>query len=237
MRRLFIAASALALVIGLMPTFEASAQQSVNLFIGGFAPQDLDSRDPNDVLFKNSGFLATDPFSPAFDVGKFNGVTVGGEWLAAIGRYAEAGLGVSFYQQTVPTVDALSTYPDGALIAQELQLRVIPFSAIFRFLPLGNRQPLQPYVGGGANIYAWKYSETGDFVDSDGFIFTDRFVGSGGAVGPVVVGGVRFGVGRSAIGGEVRWQGGSATLPREEFGNSKIDLGGITYLVSFKIPF
>ena len=40
----------------------------------------------------------------AFEIGDFNGFTFGGEWLYGIGDYIEAGVGVGYYQKTVPSL-------------------------------------------------------------------------------------------------------------------------------------
>ena len=83
----------------------------------------------------------------------------------------------------------------------------MPISATVRFLPLG-RGGVEPYVGAGIGIFNWRYSEVGEFVDfSDDSLFRDRFIGNGTAVGPVVLGGIRFPVADVwTIGGEIRYQ-------------------------------
>ena len=52
MRR-FVSFSVVALVLGLLATPPASAQQSLNLYVGGFVPRGEDARDRNDVLVNN----------------------------------------------------------------------------------------------------------------------------------------------------------------------------------------
>jgi hypothetical protein len=237
-RRLLLATGAFVLALGLGTPAPAAAQQSVNFFLGGFNPRGLDGRDQRDVLVQDSSFLTTVRGTENFDIGQFNGVMVGGEWLVNLGRNAEAGLGIGFYQKTVPALDSFNSFPSGDAIVQDLKLRIVPFSATVRFVPFGNRSPIQPYVGGGANIYAWRYTESGQFIDANNFIFSDTFTGSGGAVGPVILGGIRFPIGHAAVGAEIRWQGGTADLPASEtFAGSKLDLGGINYLFTFRIPF
>src|SRR5207237_5018767 len=107
MRRLLsfsLAVLVLGLVTGLIAAPDAAAQQSVSLFIGGFTPQSLDARGTDDVLFQNSTFLTTRGRERGIDISKFNGATLGGEYLVALGRNVEAGLGLGFYQRTVPVV-------------------------------------------------------------------------------------------------------------------------------------
>jgi hypothetical protein len=238
MRRLILSAGVIAVVLGFIATPTVSAQQSFNFYIGGFTPRPLDARVNDDVLLRDSAYFSTLNRISGIDIGRFNNATLGGEWLVGLGPIFEAGVGLGFYQRSVPTVFTDFTDASGNDIHQELKLRIVPFTATVRLLPLGDRSPIQPYVGVGVAVYAWRYSETGDFIRDDGTIFTDRFVGSGGAVGPVVLGGVRVPIGGVRLGGEIRWQGGSGKLPaNQDFAGSKIDLGGFNYLFVFNIPF
>jgi outer membrane protein W len=235
MRRFVTALSAsivVLLVTGVMATPPASAQQSVNLYVGGFVPRGLDGRSSDDVLNNNLDFLI-------FDIKDFTGPTVGGEWLVGLGDNIEAGLGVGFYTRTSPAIYRAFTNNDGSEIEQDIKLRTIPFTATVRFLPLGRHAAFQPYVGAGVGVTRFRYSESGQFVDlSDRSIFRDTFVGSGTATGPVILGGVRIPVGGFDIGGEIRYQAAKGDLPASEsFAGSKIDLGGMNYLFTVNIRF
>src|SRR5436853_135241 len=74
MRRWLLSLSAVALVAGFIATPAASAQQSVNLYVGGFTPRAEDARNGNDVLVHDRTFLD-------FNINDFHGATIGGEWL------------------------------------------------------------------------------------------------------------------------------------------------------------
>ncbi len=91
----------------------------------------------------------------------------------------------------------------------------------------------------GVGVFGWRYSEYGQFVDPDTLaIFNGTFVGSGSAVGPVVLGGVRVPMGPTAAGFEARWQSAKGSLPADQgFAGTKIDLGGMNYLFTFSIRF
>jgi hypothetical protein len=229
-------AGVVATVVGLVATPAASAQQSLNFTIGSFTPRGGDciaagcpDRTNDDVLGNNLDFLA-------FNVKDFRGPTVGAEYLVGLGNSFEAGLGVGFYTRTVPSVYLDFVNSDGSEIEQDLKLRVIPFSATVRYLPMGrnNGIGIQPYIGGGVGVFVWRYRETGQFIDTNNAIFNDTFTGSGSVAGPVILGGVRFPVGAIALGGEVRWQKAVGDLPpAEDFGGNKIDLGG--YTVNFTV--
>src|SRR5712692_2712682 len=162
MRRLPFGLSVVALITGFIATSPVSAQQSVNFYIGGFNPRSLDARGSDDVLFNNR-LVLNDPL--LFDIKDLNGVTFGGEWLVGLGDFFDAGLGIGFYQRTAPSVYAHLVNTDGSEIAQDLKLRIVPFTATIRFLPLGHKAPIRSYVGGGVGVFAWRYSETGQFVD------------------------------------------------------------------------
>jgi hypothetical protein len=87
-------------------------------------------------------------------------------------------------------------------------------------------------------VFVWRYSETGQFVDSQNNIFIGNFVASGGQAGPVVLGGLRFGLGGVTAGGEIRWQSAKATLPADQgFAGPKLDLGGFNYLFTMGFRF
>ncbi|HVH28911.1 MAG TPA: hypothetical protein VM818_19255 [Vicinamibacterales bacterium] len=76
------------------------------------------------------------------------------------------------------------------------------------------------------------------FVDFQNDIFTGNFVGSGAAVGPTTLGGVRAPVGSVALGFEIRYQAAEGELPDDQgFAGTTIDLGGLNYLfaTSFRL--
>jgi hypothetical protein len=246
MRRLLLSLAAVSLVAGLFATPSASAQQSVNFFVGGFVPTPLDARGDSsgprsDVLVRDFDFLAY-----RFD--NFKGPTFGGEYLVGLGDFFEAGASLGYYQQTVQAVDINYTNSNGSNIAADLKLRVVPFNATFRVLPFGHRSPIVPYIGGGIGVFGWRYSESGQFVDyplsgplpRNPAIFNQTFANSGTATGPVVLGGVRVPIGPVVPGFEIRWQsakGSLSTDPVTGFNAPKIDLGGINYLFTFAIRF
>jgi len=243
-RRAVHAASALA-VLALAGAAPAQAQvtrvesgrNAIGFNFGYFAVRGIDSRPDDDVLVQD---LNQGAYSLAFDVDDFNGVTFGGEWVAGIGRYFEAGFGVGFYQNTVHSVYAQKVRDDGAEIEQDLKLRIVPLSATVRFLPIG-RGGITPYVGGGIGAFNWHYSEVGEFIFQNDVTDNDRFVGDGWAAGPVVLAGVRVPVGDAlTVGGELRYQHavGKGLIDQNEFFlGDKIDLSGWTTNFTVHIKF
>ena len=216
----------------LMPV-PAAAQQSINFSFGGFSPRSEDARNADDVLVQDRSFLD-------FNVGDLTGPTVSGEWLIGVGNNFDAGLGIGYYQRSTIAADRFNEFDvTGDPILADLKLRVVPFNATFRWLPLGRHNGIEPYIGGGVGVFGWRYSESGDFVASDNVtIIHGNFVGSGSAAGPVIVGGLRVPVGSWSIGGELKYQAATGKLPVDQaFAGSKIDLGGLTYAFTFGVRF
>ena len=210
----------------------ADTRQSFGVNLGGFFPKGEDSRVENDVLVENRSSLI-------FDIGDFKGFNIGAEYLFGVSEYIEAGMDVSWYQKTVPSIYADVVHDDDREIEQDLKLRIIPLTASVRFIPTGRNASVQPYIGIGAGFLNWRYSETGEFVDfSDDTIFRDRFVAKGTEIAPVVIGGIRFLVEDVwTVGGEVRWQKADGDTGGRSAGflNDRIDLGGWT--TNFNVHF
>jgi outer membrane protein W len=235
MRRLS-SALCLAFVATVIAPATTYAQQSLSFYGGGFTPRGEDARvrsngRSDDVLVNNLDFLA-------FNIKDFNGGTVGAEYLVDIGDWLEAGLGVGFYKRTVRAVYSDLVNANGSEIEQDLKLRIVPFTATVRFLPLSHDSGVQPYIGAGVGVFNWRYSESGEFVGSDSSIFRNTYVGTGTATGPVILGGVRFSPGAWSVGGEIRYQKAAGDLPADQFfSGNKIDLGGWNYLGTFNVRF
>jgi hypothetical protein len=217
MRRLIPAALVTLVILGIVGTPAASASE--------------ESRASTDVLVNDLDFLA-------FRVSDFGGPIFGAEYLTALGDNFDAGVGVGFYQRTVPTVYNDFVNSNGTEIQQDLKLRIVPFTASVRWLPMGHHNGVEPYIGGGVGVFNYHYSESGQFLATDNSIFNGTFTGSGTATGPVILGGVRVPVGSWGVGGELRYQWAEGTLPADQdFAGSKIDLGGLTYTFTINIRF
>ena len=246
---------ATALILAALSPSTASAQSTVNFFLGGFIPRSIDSRDPNDVIVAESTTGGCPSFNPCplasanqnsgIDMSEFNNITVGGEWVFGLGRKFEGGLGIGYYSKSVPTVYAFQTYSDGTDIPQSLRLRVIPFTATVRWLPIGRDAGFIPYIGAGVGVFSWKYTEQGYFIlPSDPTTVIDAstnpYEASGSATGPVILGGVRVPIGAWAVGGEIRYQNAKGDLPttgNNAFIAPKIDLTGFNYLFTIGFKF
>jgi hypothetical protein len=220
----------------------AAADTLFGGFAGVFVPRGIDNRVAGDVLFENLTFRTLDDdFGEKDPAHLFSGFFGGGEVLLGLGDFVEVGAGIGYYQSP----NRLSFYADftdtdGTDILQRTQHRIVPISVSVRAFPIGRTTPVQPYVGGGVNFYRWNYRESGEFIDfSDDSlpIFVDTFEDSGSAVGPMVLFGVRVPIGPAFnVGGEARWNGGSADLaPELNFAGDKLDLGGWTAAATFHV--
>ena len=208
-------------------------RQAIGFNIGYFALNAEDARPKDDVL-------RVDLESLSFAIKDFNSATFGGEWLVGVNKFVEAGVGVGFYQRTVPSVYLDVVNANNSEIEQELKLRTVPVTATVRFLPIGHGS-VEPYVGAGIVVIKWRYSETGQFVDfSDNSIFRDSFSAKGSAIGPVILAGLRAPFADVwAIGGEVRYQKAEGDTKKNESGllSDKIDLGGWTASLTLHLRF
>ena len=231
MRRFITAGLVTVVVLGVVHTPVASAQQQISFSVGGFSPRSEDARASGDVLVKNLDFLA-------FRISDFSAPLIGAEYLVGLGDNFDAGLGVGFFQRSVPTVYTDFTNKNGSEIEQTLKLRVVPLTASVRWLPLGHHNGVEPYIGAGVGVFNYRYSESGQFLATDKSIFRGTFVGNGTATGPVILGGIRVPVGSWGVGGELRWQSATGNLPKDQdFAGNKIDLGGLTYSFTINVRF
>jgi hypothetical protein len=205
----------------------AHAQQTLNFTLGYFTVTGVDARVDNDVLLENRVVRV-------FDIDDFNGASVGGEWLIPLGEYFEAGAGLSFSRRTVDSYYEEFVDVDGSEIEQEQRLRLVPVAFTVRVLPLRQTSPVQPYLGAGLGLIAWRYSDVGEFVDFQrgNAIFPERYVASGSATGPVFLGGLRFASDTMSGGFEIRYHNADVELGRPFttfLREPHLDLGGWTY--------
>ena len=244
MRRTVLVSTLLVAALAAAPQM-AAADTLFGGNIGAFVPRGLDGRTNGDVLAENLTFRTfyDDDFDQDPIHKLFTNVTFGGEVLFGLGDFVEAGVGISYFQS--PKQESFYTDftdTDGTEIIQTTQFRVVPLSVTARAFPIGRTTPVQPYVGGGVNFYRWHYKEAGEFIDfSDDSlpVFSDEFEDDGSAVGAVFLAGVRFPVGKTVlVGGEWRWQNGSADLhPELNFAGDKLDLGGNTLVATVHFKF
>lgn len=204
----------------------AAAQSVLGISVGRFFVRSADARDATDVLRAGQTFRT-------FDIGDFDGVTIGGEWHLVVNDYIEGGVGVDFYQRTVAARD--TSFPN-AVVDLETRATSLGFSA--RLFPMTRLGALQPYFGGGAGIHFWRYVEEGDFVTAaSGATVQASITDQGVAVGPVLLAGVRIPLGdQIRLGGELRHRIGTAKLNAGPFfAGTTLDLGGVTTVLTLQV--
>lgn len=227
----------------------ASAQVVQGLHIGGgfFSPKGFDSRVDGDVLVRDA-FGESLPDFPelsdalVFDMGDFRSGHLFAEWTFGFGDHVEVAAGAGFYTKTVPTIyyDLVDEFGDE--IDQELGLRIVPLTAIVRFLPIGRAGDFQPYVGAGVGVFNFRYTEQGRFVDPVTFdIYEDRYTTTGSVPGGLVLGGVRIPIGGDIYGltleGRYQFATGETGGIDAGFLDEKIDLGGASFDIGFLVRF
>ncbi|HEY6359429.1 MAG TPA: outer membrane beta-barrel protein [Vicinamibacterales bacterium] len=231
----YFARTAAWLVAALLVAAPAAAQvvQGFQIGGGGFMPAGYDARPSNDVL-------VTDLNTQTFDIGHFNGAQVFGEYNVDLGKHLEVGAGLGYYQRTTPSVISGFVNTDGSDIAQNLRLRIIPISAVVRFMPFGKPGHVQPYVGAGVAALRWRYSEFGEFLDNTNTnIFNAAFVGTGTSPAGILLGGVRLPMNGDVFGvmAEIRYTWGTGNLSTNDFLSNKIDLSGTSVNFSFQVRY
>ncbi|MCC7007351.1 MAG: hypothetical protein IT184_00895 [Acidobacteria bacterium] len=240
-----------------MPASAAHAQvvQSIHFGLGGFFPKGLDARSNTDVIRRNirGEFLPADLTGDptvtdalAIRVQDFRGAQAFGEWVVAFGPNVEVSAGLGIYSRNVPSVyrDLIDDRTLGD-IEQTIKLRMVPLTAMVRFLPFGNASTVQPYVGVGVSAIRFRYSEFGDFVDPETLVIHDNdgepYAVSGWTPGTVFVYGLRIPVGGDiyalSIEGRHQFAEGKTGGAESGFVADKIDLGGANLNVGFVIRF
>jgi hypothetical protein len=234
MRR-YLALAAMSIAALAVAAVPASAQvvQGWQFGGGGFSPRGYDARPANDVLVVDLNTLS-------FDISHFNGGQVFGEYNLDFGKHIEIGAGVGYYRRTTPSIDRANVNAaTGGDIFQNLRLRIIPISAVVRFMPIGKPGHVQPYIGAGVAALQWRYSEFGDFVDTNSNIFQAAFVGTGTTPAGIFLGGVRLPVKGDVFGlmAEIRYQWATGNLNPNDFLSNKIDLSGTSFNIAFQVRY
>ena len=209
----------------------ADAQQVIGVSVGTFTVASESSRSGEDVLRANRGFQT-------FDIGDFNNVVVGGDWMLPFGEYLEAGAGFEFYQKSVSGTQPMTEPATGVDLALDMTVRTISVPITARVFPLTRNTRVQPYVGGGVTIHFWRYTEE-RVLTSGIFSGQSSAIDQGITLGPVVFGGARVPLGPTVrVGGEVRYRTKEARLNGPVFAGTTLDLGGVSTVatVQFRIP-
>jgi len=132
---------------------------------------------------------------------------------------------------------------EGGDIVHSFRVSITPVELSLKFLPLGRRARIIPYVGGGASMVFYGIRMFGDMVNfSDPWIYTDAELGdvdiypvepvlsrdSGTAFGWHAFGGIQFPIGyRATIEAEARYRSAKGRLNGLFEGFDDFELGGL----------
>jgi len=139
-------------------------------------------------------------------------------------------------------------------IAHSFNVSLTPIEASLKFLPLGRRTQLIPYVGGGAGMYLWRVNIRGSiinfdvadvFLDADdneliGYLveFADLEERNRISFGYHVFGGIMYPIGnRLTLEAEFRYRAVKGKFEDAFLGFEDFDLGGYTATVGFNYWF
>lgn len=234
----------------------ASAQvvHAVSFGVGIFTPKSVDNRVKGDVWVADlnqpviAGTLPASTGSLDFSVKGFRSSPLSAEWHLQFGEHVEVALGGGYANQTVKSayrdlVDGHGTMTtaDDTDILQDLRLQTVPLTGVVRLLS-GRPGRFQLYAGGGIVASIFKYTESGEFVDTTDFtVFPAKYEASGTAFGPMILAGTR-----SPLGGDVyalnfelryQWLAGKTGGYDAGFLGEKLDLGGWSFGASFMIRY
>jgi hypothetical protein len=136
---------------------------------------------------------------------------------------------------------------EGSDIFHSFRVSVTPLQVSLKFLPLGRRAKLIPYIGGGASLVLWGVRMYGDMVDfSDPWIYTDPDLGDvdiypvtsvngrerGASFGWHAFGGIQVPIGyRATIEAEARYHSATAKFKEWFLGFEDFELGGLALTV------
>ena len=193
---------------GFIATPAASAQQSVNFYMGGFVPTSADARGDiaggisNDVLVQNQQFLSL-PHKRLRRIHVRRRVA----GSAAATSSTRASVSASFRRPCTRSTRTSSTSTAARCVAN-LKLRIVPFTATFR-CPAARPRRADPAVRrrrrrrlrlAVQRVRTVRRSRRPQHLQRQ--LRRQRH----GDVGPVVLGGVRVPIGPTAAGFEARWQ-------------------------------
>ena len=178
--------------------------------------------------------------------GDWVGFAGGVEYNHVFVKNVELGIHVDGYGKTIDTSYRDFVRPDGSEIEQTLRLNIVPFGLTVRLIPTRKRTKVAPYIGGGIDLFYWKYEEWGDFIDFwDPLlpVYNDSFRSSGVTFGFHATGGVRFYLNRDfALVAEGRYQWAEADMgddfsPNEPGLINRIDLSGASVYFGVHVRF
>jgi len=250
-----------ALILLATPAFahaEPQSSGSAQPVIGAPANPDFLIGRPRVSVGFRGGWLTASAGSDFFDFvtdqltlekSNFNTASFGGEFSVNLTSRADLLLGFDLNRSRTPSEYRHFIDNRGQPIEQttELSQNNLTASVKFAVLPKGRAvsrlawipRTVVPYVGAGAGLGKYKFSQTGDFVDfTDNGVFSDVFRSEGWTPLAHAFGGVDVRVLRHMlVSFEGRYQWSTAELAQDFVGFDPIDLGGLKFGVGVHFVF
>ncbi|OGD17300.1 MAG: hypothetical protein A2V76_07985 [Candidatus Aminicenantes bacterium RBG_16_63_14] len=240
---------------------------SFSLRLGYFMP-----RASTDIILHPDSLWAIEFDQMSFRMQDFRGTTLGAGYEYFLGKnlslaftldaFSKSRLGdYLYYDQTefdegwfaFPTDLEPSDIVDWYYISHSFKVSSTPLQLSLKFMPLGRKTRLIPFVGGGAGLYLWSVRMYGEMVNfADPWLYTDPELGDidilpvesvngrekGSVFGYHAFAGLQFPIGyRATIDAEARYHWAKARFDTWFQGFEDFDLGGLALTVGFSYWF
>lgn len=162
----------------------------------------------------------------------FDDLAVRIDYVRFLGPRLGLTVGGSFFEGSLDQAyrDFVDDFGADIVHTTDLELSTLELGLELALAPRGS--VIVPYVGAGGGFYAWRLTETGDFIDfglASPEIFFDRFEDDGVAFGYHLRAGLEVPLSRNtAIYGEGRWQRAEDDLGGDFDGLGELDLSSRT---------
>ena len=192
-------------------------RNELRLWLGGFRP------DAHGAYFNEVRRDFT------FDNSDLQDVIFGADYILHVTPYVGVIFSGGYYQGSgnVAYRNFTDNFGDGIRHDTALDISTFTAGVVFHLAP---QYPVDPYVGGGGGIYAYRLREAGDFVDfsqSPPPVFSSTLESNGTAFGYFFLAGVDFRVSRAvSLFAEGRLSRVNKDLSGDFQGAGKIDLSG-----------
>ena len=250
MKKYLIALAALTLLI---PSLAYS--DVVTFKVGFFFPRadsDLWITEFENMDFTKSNFQSSN-FGFTYEYFLSNQLSV----MFGVDGYTRQKTGMyrDFVGETIEGFDYAFDYGEGFGIAHVFSVSITPIQASIKLAPLGRRQKIIPFIGGGVGLYLWNVRLQGDVIDFteaiefydpnldavvDGYeiFFEDARENNKFKLGYHVFGGVMIPIAnRISIEGEIKYNHARAAFSEAFVGFEPFDLSGIQFAVGLNYWF
>lgn len=259
MKKLTVLAAVLLLFI---PSLAFS--DSISLRLGYFMPRALS----NSYLAAHPDSLWAIEFSQmSFSMEKYRGTTMGLSYEYFVNKNVSLAFTLDSYSKNRPGYyvdyrqfdldEGAFAFPyelyDANIIEHAFGVSSTPLQVSVKFMPLGRKTRLIPFVGGGAGLYFWSVRMYGEMIDfSDPWVYTDDVLGdidvypvqsvngreNGAVFGYHAFAGFQIPIGfRATVEAEARYHWAKARFDEWFVDFDDFDLGGLALTVGFSYWF